>query len=86
MFDKYETIGDVRGLGLMVGIELVKYRKTKKPASEEMDRILADCHRNGLVIIGAGAYRNFIRFLPPLNISEELLNERLEIFRKVISQ
>lgn len=86
MFDKYKTIGDVRGLGLMVGVELVKYRKTKKPTSEERDRILADCYRNRLVIIGAEAYRNIIRFLPPLNMSEELHNEGLEIFRKAVSR
>jgi len=80
MYDKYEIIGDVRGMGLMVGVELVKDRKTKEPAKEERNRILNECHKNGLIIIGAGAYKNVIRFLPPLNISEELLNKGLDIF------
>ena len=64
----------------MVGVELVKDRKTKEPAKEERNRILNEYHKNGLIIIGAGAYKNVIRFLPPLNISEELLNKGLDIF------
>jgi 4-aminobutyrate aminotransferase/(S)-3-amino-2-methylpropionate transaminase len=81
MSEKYRLIGDVRGLGLMVGVELVKDEKTKEPAKKERDEILAECHKHGLIVIGAGAYKNIIRFLPPLNISEELLNKGLDIFR-----
>ena len=84
MQSKYEVIGDVRGLGLMVGVELVKDRKTKEPAKELRDNILGECHKNGLIIMGAGAYHNVIRFLPPLNISEELLNRGLDIFEKAV--
>ncbi|MCR6691457.1 MAG: 4-aminobutyrate--2-oxoglutarate transaminase [archaeon YNP-LCB-003-016] len=84
MQEKYEVIGDVRGLGLMVGVELVKNRKTKEPARELRDKVLSECHRNGLIIMGAGAYHNVIRFLPPLNISEELLNKGLDIFENAL--
>lgn len=84
MQDKYEAIGDVRGLGLMAGVELVKNRKTKEPAKEIRDKIIAECYRNGLIVIGAGAFHNIIRFLPPLNISEELLNRGLDIFEKAV--
>ncbi|MEM2293026.1 MAG: 4-aminobutyrate--2-oxoglutarate transaminase [Nitrososphaeria archaeon] len=84
MQSKYEVIGDVRGLGLMAGVELVKDRKTKEPAKELRDNILGECHKNGLIIMGAGAYHNVIRFLPPLNISEELLNRGLDIFEKAV--
>ena len=84
MQSKYEVIGDVRGLGLMAGVELVKDRKTKEPAKELRDNILGECHKNGLIIMGAGAYHNVIRFLPPLNISEELLNKGLDVFEKAV--
>jgi 4-aminobutyrate aminotransferase/(S)-3-amino-2-methylpropionate transaminase len=84
MYEKYEIIGDVRGVGLMVGVELVKDRKTKEPAREERDRILSECPRNGLILMGAGAYHNVIRFLPSFNISEELLNKGLDIFEGAI--
>jgi 4-aminobutyrate aminotransferase/(S)-3-amino-2-methylpropionate transaminase len=84
MQEKYEVIGDVRGIGLMVGVELVKDRKTKEPAKDLRDKVLSECHKNGLIIIGAGAYHNVIRFLPPLNISVELLNKGLDIFENAI--
>lgn len=84
MYKKYEIIGDVRGIDLMAAVELVKDRKTKEPAKEERNQILAECHKKGLVIIGAGAYKNVIRFLPPLNISENLLNKGLDIFENAI--
>jgi len=86
MYNKYEIIGDIRGIGLMAGVELVKNRKTKEPAKEERNHILNECHKNGLIIIGAGAYKNVIRFLPPLNISEELLNKGLDIFENAIKE
>jgi len=84
MQEKYEAIGDVRGIGLMVGVELVKDRKTKEPAKDLRDKVLSECHKNGLIIMGAGAYHNVIRFLPPLNISEELLDKGLDIFENAI--
>jgi len=83
MHEKYEIIGDVRGIGLMVAVELVTDRKTKKPAKEERNQILNECHKNGLIIIGAGD-GNVIRFLPPLNINEDLLNRGLEIFENAM--
>lgn len=87
MHEKYEIIGDVRGVGLMSGIELVKDRRTREPAVKERDKILTDCYKNGLIIIGAGAYKNVIRFLPPLMIGTELLDTGLGIledaFKKI---
>jgi 4-aminobutyrate aminotransferase/(S)-3-amino-2-methylpropionate transaminase len=84
MYEKYKIIGDLRGIGLMAGIELVKDRRTKEPAKEERNQILTECYKKGLVLIGAGAYKNVIRFLPPLNISEQLLNKGLDIFESAI--
>jgi 4-aminobutyrate aminotransferase/(S)-3-amino-2-methylpropionate transaminase len=84
IYEKYEIVGNIRGVGLMAGVELVKDRKSKEPAKEERNHVLTECHKNGLVIIGAGAYKNVIRFLPPLNISENLLNRGLDIFENAI--
>jgi 4-aminobutyrate aminotransferase/(S)-3-amino-2-methylpropionate transaminase len=84
MYKKYEIIGDVRGVGLMSGIELVKDRRTKEPAVKEREEILTNCYKKGLIIIGAGAYKNVIRFLPPLMISTELLDKGLDIFESAI--
>ncbi|UCH69987.1 MAG: aspartate aminotransferase family protein [Candidatus Bathyarchaeota archaeon] len=84
MYAKYEIIGNVRGLGLMVAVELVKDRKSKEPAKEERNSILSECHKNGLITIGAGPHKNVIRFLPPLNISENLLNRGLDIFENAM--
>jgi len=84
MHEKYEIIGDVRGIGLMAGVELVADRKTKKPAKEERNQVLDECLKDGLIIIGAGPYKNVIRFLPPLNINEDLLSKGLDIFENAI--
>lgn len=84
MQEKHKIIGDVRGLGLMFAIELVEDRKTKKPAPEKRNKIITECYKNGLIVIGAGTYKNVIRLLPPLNISEELLNKGLDILDNVI--
>lgn len=84
MHEKYAIIGDVRGIGLMIGVELVTDRKTKNPAREERNQILNECLKNGLIIIGAGPYKNVIRFLPSLNIDTGLLDKGLDIFENAI--
>ena len=84
MQEKYAVIGDVRGLGLMLAVELVEDRKTKKPAVEKRGKVLTECHKNGLIILGAGSYKNVIRLLPALSISEELLNKGLNIIEGAI--
>jgi 4-aminobutyrate aminotransferase len=85
MMDKYSLIGDVRGLGLMQAVELVKNRKTKRPAVNEVDKILEHCYKHGLVLLPCGT--SGIRFIPPLVIKEQELNEGLDIlesaFKKV---
>ena len=82
--DKYENIGDVRSLGAMVGMELVKDRKTKEPAGELTKQLIAECYKNGLIIINAGIYGNVIRCLAPLVISKEELNKGLDILENSI--
>ncbi len=68
----------------MAGVELVADRKTKKPAKEERNQVLDECLKNGLIMIGAGPYKNVVRFLPPLNINEDLLDKGLDIFETAI--
>ncbi|MEM3710780.1 MAG: acetyl ornithine aminotransferase family protein [Thermoprotei archaeon] len=82
MQTKYPLIGDVRGKGLMIGAELVKDSKTKKPAKEELQRIIVGSWKRGLVVIGAG--ESTIRICPPLTISQEELDIGLNILEDQI--
>ena len=79
MQEKYPIIGDVRGLGAMVAMELVKDRATKEPASKESALVREKCYQNGLIVIGAGIHHNVIRTLAPLVITDEELEEGLSI-------
>lgn len=72
-------IGDVRGLGAMNAIELVKNKKTKEPAKEITKAIVQDCVKNGLLILPAGTNSNVLRTLMPLAITEKELNRGLDI-------
>ncbi|RLE31683.1 4-aminobutyrate--2-oxoglutarate transaminase, partial [Candidatus Acetothermia bacterium] len=77
--EKYELIGDVRGLGAMVGMELVKDRETKEPATEETKEVAREAIKRGLIFPTAGVYGNVIRMLVPLVVKEEEIQEALEI-------
>ena len=66
--EKHDLIGDVRGRGLMMAVELVKDRNTKEPAAEEMARLFELTRKHGLVASKSGAYRNILRICPPLCI------------------
>ena len=75
---QYPIIGDVRGKGAMIAIELVE-AGTKTPNSNAVDELVRHCHQNGVLILNAGTYNNVIRFLPPLAITNELLNDALDV-------
>lgn len=83
--EKYPVVGDVRGLGGMVGIEFVKNRETKEPAPELTSDIIQACAKMGLLVEGAGTYNNVIRFLAPLVMTDEQLEAGLDIFEKAIA-
>ena len=68
-------VGDVRQCGFMVGIELVKDRDTKEPAPELAGKVRAECHRRGLLVEIGGHYDNVVRFLPPLVIEKDQIDE-----------
>jgi diaminobutyrate-2-oxoglutarate transaminase len=74
------SVGDVRGRGLMIGIELVKDRDTKAPWPEMAAQIRTECFRKGVIIEVGGHYGNVARFLPPLVITRDLLLTGVEIF------
>jgi 4-aminobutyrate aminotransferase len=78
---RFHLIGDVRGKGLMIGIELVKDRQTKEKAIEERSRIIRACFEKGLLILGAG--ENVIRFSPPLIIGKKEADTALTILEEV---
>ena len=83
MKGRYEIVGDVRGLGLFVGAEIVKSKKSKVRGEQEAHQIMDYCFRHGLLLITAG--RNTLRVVPPLNITEAELNEGLDIMEEAIA-
>ncbi|HEY8805457.1 MAG TPA: 4-aminobutyrate--2-oxoglutarate transaminase [Clostridium sp.] len=86
MKKKYKLIGDVRGLGAMMGIELVTDRVTKEPAKNEVKAIIKECSNNGLMILDCGVRGNTLRCLMPLCITDEQLNAGLDILESAISK
>jgi 4-aminobutyrate aminotransferase / (S)-3-amino-2-methylpropionate transaminase / 5-aminovalerate transaminase len=86
MQEKYKIVGDVRGLGAMVAIELVKDRETKEAAKDETKHILEECYQNGLVALNAGTRGNVIRILVPLVITDAQLEKGLDILDAAIGK
>ncbi|MCL5008305.1 MAG: aminotransferase class III-fold pyridoxal phosphate-dependent enzyme [Candidatus Marsarchaeota archaeon] len=84
MKESYAIIGDVRGLGMMIGIELVRSRETKEPAVTERDNILKSCFNNGLILLPAGI--STIRIIPPLTVSTDNLEKGLGILEDAIKE
>ena len=84
MQEKYEIIGDVRGKGFMIGVELVKNKKTKIPAKDETNEILIRCWKKGLLLISGGL--SVIRIAPPLNLEEKLIFKGLQILEEEIKK
>lgn len=83
---KYKIIGDVRGKGLMLGIELVKDRSTKEPAKAECAQIMENCREMGLLVGKGGLSGSVIRFAPPMCITEADADFMLEVFDAAFAQ
>ncbi len=75
----YDSIGDVRGLGAMIGIEFVKHHDPERPDSAICSEIVKGCSEQGLIVISAGLKKNIIRILSPLVITDEQLEKGLDI-------
>ena len=82
LMDNHDCIGDVRGLGLMIGVEFVEDRNSLKPSAELRDRVEYACFERGLIVLGCGT--NTIRWSPPLIITRENVDVALEIFDEAI--
>ncbi|BCS90865.1 MAG: aspartate aminotransferase family protein [Candidatus Micrarchaeota archaeon] len=80
--ERYEIVGDVRGIGLMIGVEFVKSKKTKEPNVKARDAVLEEAFYNGLVMLPAG--ESTIRIIPSFNISIDTLNQGLDILEEAV--
>jgi 4-aminobutyrate aminotransferase-like enzyme len=86
MMEKSPYVGDVRGMGLVMGVELVKDKKTKEPAPDLTRKLIDLAADLGLLIGSVGVFGNVIRVAPPLVITEAEAYESLDIFEKAVSR
>ena len=84
MADRCPYLGDVRGMGLVMGLEFVKDKTTKEPAPQLIKQLIDKCAANGLLIGSVGLYGNVLRVAPPLVITKEIADESLAIMEKVL--
>jgi 4-aminobutyrate aminotransferase/(S)-3-amino-2-methylpropionate transaminase len=81
----YPQVGEIRGRGAMIAMELVTDRETKEPAAGLTAAVNKACHARGLVTLTCGTLGNVFRFLPPLSISDELLHEGLDVLSEAFA-
>lgn len=81
---EFSLVGDVRGLGAMMLMEMVKDRQTKAPAPDETLQLTQESFKRGLIAIRAGLYSNCIRFLPPLNMTDAQLDEGMGVIGEAL--
>jgi 4-aminobutyrate aminotransferase/(S)-3-amino-2-methylpropionate transaminase len=84
--EKYDVVGDVRGVGAMMGVEFVKSKATKEPNADIVTAIVKEAINHGLLLEAAGTYNNVIRFLCPLCVTDAQLEAGLDIYEKVLDQ
>jgi 4-aminobutyrate aminotransferase len=84
LMDKHPIIGDVRGKGLMIGVELVRDRQTKERATTERDQIVQAMFKKGVLVLGAG--RNALRFAPPMVLTKDQADRVVEVFGEVLGE
>jgi 4-aminobutyrate aminotransferase len=82
--EKHPLVGDVRGKGLMIGVELVRDRQTKERAAEERNALVQAMFRRGVLVLGAG--KNALRLAPPLVLSIEQADQVLKIFDEALTE
>jgi 4-aminobutyrate aminotransferase/(S)-3-amino-2-methylpropionate transaminase len=84
--EKYEIIGDVRGLGPMLAMEFVMDKKSKKPNPDGSSKVIKVCMASGLMILKAGLYNNCVRLHPSLTMEEDILDTGMDILEKAIKK
>jgi 4-aminobutyrate aminotransferase len=82
--EQSEIVGDVRGKGLMIGLEIVESKETKKPTPEKVSEIMVRSWKRGVAVITCGT--STIRVAPPLNITRELVDSALEILEDTVKE
>jgi 4-aminobutyrate aminotransferase-like enzyme len=85
LWKKYDFVGDVRGMGLVIGIEIVESKDNKKPATDLCKKIISRCAELGLLLGKVGMYGNVIRVAPPLVIKKEECDIAVEIFDRAMN-
>ncbi|HLO31891.1 MAG TPA: aminotransferase class III-fold pyridoxal phosphate-dependent enzyme, partial [Anaerolineales bacterium] len=86
MQERHEIIGEVRGKGPMLALELVRDRQSKEPATDEAKKLVSLCYRKGLILLSCGNHGNVIRTLMPLVISDEELERGLSILEEALEE
>ena len=86
METEHEIVGEARGKGLMIGVEIVKNKKTKEPISDQCKMIRKLCADYGLIVGLGGFWANVIRIQPPLTIREEHVDKAMEVFEKAVKE
>jgi 4-aminobutyrate aminotransferase / (S)-3-amino-2-methylpropionate transaminase / 5-aminovalerate transaminase len=81
---RLELVGDVRGLGAMQAIELVRSRQSREPAKQETEYVIRYACEHGVLLISAGSYGNVVRILVPLTISEIEFEEGLDVLEAAL--
>ncbi|MDO9026987.1 MAG: aminotransferase class III-fold pyridoxal phosphate-dependent enzyme, partial [bacterium] len=84
MQKKYDIIGDVRGQGLMIGVEMVESKKTKVKSHDKMEAVIQEAFKRGLLMLGCGT--NTLRICPPLVITKEEAKVGMEIMEQCIKK
>jgi 4-aminobutyrate aminotransferase len=82
--DKFPIVGEVRGKGLMIGVELVKDRASKEPAKKLCDALITRAYHNGLILLQCG--QSTVRFMPPLVIEEADVDEALLLLERSLTE
>jgi len=82
---EFDIIGEIRGLGAMLGLEFVK-GKNKEPAADEAKQMAADCLAKGLLVLVCGSYGNVVRILAPFVITDEQLEKGLSIMEEALKE
>ncbi len=85
LYERVPAIGDVRGLGAMLAIELVKDRTTREPDPELAERVITGAREEGLLVLKCGPHKNVVRFLPPLVTATEDVERALAILERVFA-
>jgi 4-aminobutyrate aminotransferase/(S)-3-amino-2-methylpropionate transaminase len=82
---QWELVGDVRGLGAMQALELVRSKSTRQPADEETKQVAQYCYEHGLILITAGSYGNVIRLLMPLVVTDAQMDEAMDVLESALA-